>query len=176
MTDAGIDLRRVLVVGVVASLTIAAAGVVAYAYLGDVPRGTHVLGVDIGGKTRTDAERTLHDAFDARAAEPVDVDLNGAEMSISPPEIAMTLEVDLTVGKAIRSGSPLLFGERTSPPVISLDRAKLAALLSQPAAENRKQPRGEDWPADPASASSAVKNAWLTGRTATIAPSPPGSR
>ena len=162
MTEVGIDRRRVLIVGVVASLSIMASGVAAYAYGGDVPRGTRVLGVDIGGRSRTDAERILHGFFDSRAAEPVDVDLDGTRLSISPAEIAMTLDVDLTVGKAIRSGGPLLFSERTSPPVIRLDPAKLAARLG--------------YRADPATAAAAVKKAWLTGATATIGGSPPASR
>jgi len=162
MTDAGIDHRRVLIVGVVASLSIAAAGLTAYTYGGDVPRGTRVLGVDIGGRSRSDAERILHGFFDPRAAEPVEVDFAGAKMSISPAAIAMTLDVDLTVGKAIRGGAPMLFGERTSPPVIRLDQEKLAALLGDRA--------------DLAAASSAVKGAWLTGNAATITAGPPGSR
>jgi hypothetical protein len=154
--DARIDPKRVLCVGVLASLLIAAAGLAAYAYRGDVPRGTRVLGVDLGGKSRSDAERKMHTAFDPRAAEPVDVSLDGERHSITPSAIAMTLDVDLTVGKAIRSGSPMVFGERTSPPVIHLDRLKLKALL-----DNR---------VDPVAAAAAVKDAWLTGRTAVVSP------
>jgi hypothetical protein len=152
--DARIDPKRVLFVGMLASLLIAAAGLAAYAYRGDVPRGTRVLGVDLGGKSRSDAERKMHTAFDPRAAEPVDVSLNGERHSITPSAIAMTLDVDLTVGKAIRSGSPMFFGERTSPPVIRLDRPKLQAILH--------------YPADPAAAAAAIKGAWLTGGTARI--------
>ena len=154
--DARIDPKRVLLVGVLASLLIAAAGLAAYANAGDVPRGTRVLGVDLGGRSRSDAERKMHTVFDSRAAEPVDVSLTGERLSITPAAIAMTLDVDLTVGKAIRSGSPLLFGERNSPPVIHLDRAELEALL-----DNR---------VDPAAAAAAVKAAWLTGRTAVLSP------
>jgi hypothetical protein len=153
---ARINPTRVFVVGVLAALLIAATGLAAYAYGGDVPRGTRVLGVNLGGKSRTDAERILHDAFDRRAAEPVEVSLNGERLSIAPAAIAMTLDVDLTVGKAIKRGSPMLVGVRTSPPVIHLDRLKLDALL--------------DHRVDPAAASTAVKNAWLTGRTAVLSP------
>lgn len=153
---ARINPARVFVVGALAVLLILAAGLAAYAYGGDVPRGTRVLGADLGGKSRTDAERIMHAAFDPRAAEPVEVSLNGERRSIAPAAIAMTLDVELTVGKAIRSGSPMLFGERTSPPVIHLDRLKLDALL--------------DHRADPAAASAAVKQAWLTGRTAVLSP------
>jgi hypothetical protein len=153
---ARINPTRVFVVGVLAALLIAATGLAAYAYGGDVPRGTRVLGVNLGGKSRTDAERIMHDAFDRRAAEPVEVSLNGERLSIAPAAIAMTLDVDLTVGKAIKSGSPMLVGGRTSPPVIHLDRLKLDALL--------------DHRVDPAAASTAVKNAWLTGRTAVLSP------
>jgi hypothetical protein len=152
--EARINPNRVFLVGALASLLIAAAGLAAYVYRGDVPSGTRVLGVDLGGTSRSDAERKMHAAFDARAAEPVGVSLNGERLSITPSAIAMTLDVDLTVGKAIRGGSPLLFGERTSPPVIHLDRVELAAFL-----DNR---------VDPAAAAAAVKDAWLTGRTAVV--------
>jgi hypothetical protein len=138
----------------VASLVIAAAGLSAYAYGGDVPRGTQVLGVDIGGRSRTDAEHVLHNAFDRRADEPVEVEEDGVLRSIRPAAIGMTLSVDLTVGRAIRGGHPMLTGKRSSPPVIHLDRGRLKAALGLTG--------------DPAAATTAVKDAWLTGHSADI--------
>jgi hypothetical protein len=128
--------------------------VAAFANDGDVPRGTEVLGIDIGGQSRDSAEFMLHRAFDARAGEPVEVERLGVRRSISPAAIGMVLEVDLTVGKAMRSGRPLLVGKRSSSPVIHLDRAELGAVLGLTG--------------DKAAATAAVKAAWLTGRTARI--------
>lgn len=149
-----VDFRRVAIVALLATLLLGAAGLAAFAQDGDVPRGTTVLGVDIGGQSRSDAELILHRYFDARALEPVEVERLGVRRSISPAAIGMTLEVDLTVGKAMRSGRPLVIGKRASPPVIHLDRAELGAVLGLTG--------------DKAAATAAVKAAWLTGRTAAI--------
>lgn len=149
MTDPPIDRRRVVVVAVVASVLIAVTGLVAYDFSGDVPRGTRVLGVDIGARSRSDAERVLHHHFDPHADDPVEVDLDGRPIVIHPAEIAMTLDVELTVAKAIHSGRPILTGSRASPPVIHLDRDELVARLGG----NVR----------PSVAAAAVADGWLTG-------------
>lgn len=154
MSDDRVDVRRVLIVATVASLLLGAVAVVALALNGDVPRGIEVLGVDIGGQSRTDAELILHQAFDPRAGEPVEVERLGVRRSISPYAIGLVLEVDLTVGKAIRSGPPVWIGKRSLPPVVHLDRAALAAVLGLTG--------------DKKAAAVAVKEAWLAGRTARI--------
>jgi hypothetical protein len=148
VTDPPIDRRRVVVVAAVSSVLIAAVGLVAYDFGGDVPRGTRVLGVDIGAKSRSDAERVLHHRFDPHADDPVEVDLDGRPIVIHPAEIAMTLDVDLTVAKAIHSGRPMLTGSRESPPVIHLDRARLVDLLGGKVKQSV--------------AATAVQSAWLT--------------
>ena len=159
MTAEPVDRRRVLLVGAAATLVITATGLTAYAYGGDVPRGTRVLGVELGGKSRTDAERTLHDRLDPRAGEPVEVVLDGRPMSIAPAAISMTLNVEETVGRAMRSGQPVLFGQRTCPPVVRLDRAQLVAVLGGRIDKDR---------IDRDQAVAAVRAAWLTGQPAVI--------
>ena len=154
LTGEPVDRTRLLLVSTVASLVIAAAGLAAYAFGGDVPRGTRVLGVDVGGKSRSDAERLLHQRLDPRAGEPVEVLLGERRLRVSPAAIAMTLDVDLTVGQAIRSGPPLLFGERDCPPVIHLDRRRVAELV--------------DGRADKHQAVAEIRAAWLTGRAAVV--------
>ena len=153
MTDQPVDRRRLLLVSALSSLLIGVTGVVAWVYGGDVPRGTRVLGVDIGGKSREDAERALHEHFDARAGEPVAVVLGDRRLELSPAEIAMTLDVDRSVGRAMR-GSPRPFGDRDCPPVISLDKDLLVEQLGPQIRPNR--------------AAAAVREAWLTGRAAVI--------
>jgi len=157
VTDQPVDRRRLVLVSAISSLLIGVTGLVAYFYGGDVPRGTFVLGVDIGGKSREDAERVLHEHFDARAGEPVEVLLGDRRVVISPAAIAMTLDVNLTVGKAMR-GSPRLSGQRASPPVINLDKDLLVEQLGGQVRPNR--------------AATAVRGAWLTGHAAVIPPAP----
>ncbi|MFC3381057.1 VanW family protein [Couchioplanes azureus] len=174
---------RIVVVGTVAAVLIAGAGVVAWAYGGDVPRGTRVLGVDLGGRSRTEAERALTEAVGPRTGDPVRVDLDGELVTIRPADIAMTLEVDLSVGRAMR-GRPAPFGTRTVAPVIDLDEAKLETLLRRELDPERitlkkpgiayagRVPR-PTYPAagrnlDPALAAAEVRKAWLVGGTARV--------
>ncbi|MEV4636362.1 VanW family protein [Actinoplanes sp. NPDC049548] len=178
-----VDRRRIVVVGTVAAVLIAAAGVAAWAYGGDVPRGTRVLGVDLGGLSRSEAERRLTEALGPRTGDPVAVDLDGKAVRVEAADIALKLNVDLTVGKAIK-GSPSLFGERSVEPVIQLDREKLETVLRgqlDPKKVTLKKP-GITWagltprpayPAagrglDPVAAAAEVRKAWLTGGTARV--------
>ena len=123
--------RRAVVAGAVVAVLLAGAGAAAWAYAGDVPRGTRVLGVDLGGRSRGEAERALTDAVGPRTGDPVAVDLAGERLSIEAADIALRLDVARTVGRAMR-GNPRLSGERTVPPVIELDEARLERLLIAP--------------------------------------------
>ena len=172
---------RMIVVGAVATVVLAGAGVVAYVFTGDVPRGTRVLGVDLGATSRSEAERRLHDRLDPRAGEPVQVRLDGTVTAVEPETIGMTLDVDATVGKAMK-GRATLFGERDVDPVIRLDEAKLEAVLRKrldPKSITLKKPAiayagltpRPTYPAagrtlDPALTAANVRKAWLTGATA----------
>jgi vancomycin resistance protein YoaR len=175
--------RRSVIAGTAAAVLMAAGGVALYAAAGEVPRGTTVLGVDLGAMSRAEAERRLHERFDARAGEPVGVLLDGGSVTVVPQDIAMTLDVAATVGNAVK-GAPRLFGERDVAPVVRLDEAKLEALLRKHLDPQRitfRKPaitydgvrplpsypkRGLDL--DPAVAARAVRKAWLTGRPAEV--------
>ncbi len=179
----GPNRRRMVVVGAVAAVVLAGAGVVAYVFTGDVPRGTRVLGVDLGAKSRSEAERLLRDRFGPRAGEPVRVRLDGRPSEVKPETIGMTLDVDATVGAAMK-GSAKLFGERDVAPVIRLDEAKLEAALRKqldPKDITLKKPAityagltpKPTYPAagrtlNPALAAAGVRAAWLTEGTADV--------
>ncbi len=181
--DGPVNRKRLVVVGTVAAILVAGAGAVAWAYIGDVPRGTKILGVDLGGKSRSEAERALTEAVGPRTGDPVAVDLAGERFLIEAADINLRLNVDLSVGKAIK-GSPKLAGERTVLPVIELDEAKLAETLRgrlDPKKVTLKKPGityagltpKPTYPAagqglDVATAATAVRQAWLVGGTATI--------
>jgi len=158
--DGPVNRKRVVAVGTVAAVLIAGAGAVAWAYIGDVPRGTTILGVDLGGRARSEAERALTEAVGPRTGDPVAVDLAGERFSIGAADIALRLDVARSVSKAIK-GSPRLVGERTVQPVIELDEAELERTL-----------RGHLDPGkvtlDVAAAATAVRQAWLVGGVATI--------
>ncbi|WP_199510665.1 VanW family protein [Nucisporomicrobium flavum] len=178
-----VNRTRIVVVATVATVLIAAAGVAAWAYGGDVPRGTKLLGLDLGGKSRTEAERAVTDTFGPRTDDPVTVDLDGKTLRIAPAEIGLRLNVELTVGKAMH-GSPRPFGERAVPPVIQVDQARLEAALRRqvdPKKLTLKKPGiayagltpKPTYPAagrglDPAAAAAEVRKAWLVGGTARV--------
>jgi vancomycin resistance protein YoaR len=177
------DRKRMIVVGAIAAVVLGGSGAVAYVFTGDVPRGTRVLGIDLGAKSRSEAERVLRDSFGPRAAEPVRVNLDGKATEIQPAAVGLTLDVDATVGKAIK-GSPELFGERDVDPVIRLDEAKLEAALRKqldPKDITLKKPKityagltpKATYPAagrtlNPAQAAAAVRGSWLTGVPAEV--------
>ena len=181
--DGPVNRKRVVAVGTVAAVLLAGAGTVAWAYIGDVPRGTKILGVDLGGRSRSEAEQALTDAVGPRTGDPVAVDLAGELFSIKAADIALRLDVDLSVGKAIK-GSPRLAGERTVLPVIELDEAALERTLRgrlDPGKITLKRPGiayagltpRPSYPAagqglDVAVAATAVRRAWLVGGVATI--------
>jgi vancomycin resistance protein YoaR len=174
---------RVVIAGAAAVVVLGGAGVAAYVLHGDVPRGTRVLGVDLGATSRSEAERRLTDAFGPRAGEPVKVSLDGRAVQVEPKTIGMALDVPATVSAAM-SGGARLFGDRTVDPVIRLDQAKLEkALLGEldPEDITLKKPGiryagltpEPTYPEpgrtlDPATAATNVRAAWLTGATADV--------
>ncbi|WP_305785134.1 VanW family protein [Symbioplanes lichenis] len=180
------DRRRLIAVATVAAIVVAGAAATAWAYTGDVPRGVQVLGVDLGGKSRTDAERTLTEAVAARnlATQEVRVDLDGKTVTVPAADVALSLDVDRTVGEAMRSGGPSLFGPREVTPVVDLDEAKLEAALRKrvdPEKLSLKKPAitysgttpKPTYPAagngiDAAAAATAVRAAWPGGGTARV--------
>ncbi len=174
---------RAIVIGAATVVVLAGSGTVAYVLSGDVPRGTRVLGVDLGAKSRADAEKLLIDTFGPRAGEPVRVRLDGKPGEVEPAAIGMTLDIPATVAAAMQGGVEL-FGERIVDPVIRLDQAKLEKVLRgqlDPKDITLKKPGityagltpKPTYPApgrtlDPALAATNVRRAWLTTGTADV--------
>jgi vancomycin resistance protein YoaR len=172
------DRRRAIVVGVIAATVLAGAGIGALALAGDVPRGTRVLGVDLGAMSRTAAEQALHDRIDAQATGPVKIRLDGRRVQLAPADIGVSLDVDATVGRAIRGGPGDVL------PVVRLDRERLEAELRRRIPADRitvRLPRisfrgvtavpaypGTGFDLDPAKAAEAIKAAWPIGATAEV--------
>ncbi|MCH0540094.1 hypothetical protein I3F58_11045 [Streptomyces sp. MUM 203J] len=102
----------------------------------DVPKGTTVLGVDIGGGTKEEAAQKLSTALGPRAARPLELSIGGEKETLAPDKAGLTLDTQATVrGAAGSDYNPVsvigsLFGqERVAQPVIPVDEEKLAVAL-----------------------------------------------
>ncbi|ANP49263.1 hypothetical protein [Streptomyces griseochromogenes] len=104
----------------------------------DVPKGTTVLGVDIGGGTRDDAVKKLDDAFASRVNKPLKLSVGGRTVSLTPDKAGLQFDFQTTVSRAATSDyNPVsvigsLFGQnRVVEPVMPVDEEKLQAALQQ---------------------------------------------
>ncbi|MFF5469380.1 hypothetical protein [Streptomyces achromogenes] len=104
----------------------------------DVPKGTTVLGVDIGGGTRDDAVKKLDDAFGKRVDEPLKLAVGGKTVTLTPENAGLQFDYQATVSEAAHSDyNPVhvvgsLFGQkRVVAPVMPVDEEKLHAALQQ---------------------------------------------
>ncbi|WP_399942551.1 hypothetical protein ACGH52_25150 [Streptomyces sp. BBFR25] len=106
----------------------------------DVPKGTTVLGVDIGGGTRDDAVEKLDAVLGARAAKPLKLTVGGDTVSLKPDQAGLQLDTQATASDAATSDyNPMsvigsLFGQkRVVEPVMPVDEEKLHAALQNAA-------------------------------------------
>ncbi|MEV6837679.1 hypothetical protein AB0N17_24765 [Streptomyces sp. NPDC051133] len=104
----------------------------------DVPKGTTVLGVDIGGGTRDDAVKKLDDSFGARVNKPLKLSVGGKTVTITPENAGLQFDFQATVSEAAKSDyNPVhvigsLFGQkRVVDPAMPVDEEKLQAALQQ---------------------------------------------
>ncbi|MFF9374431.1 hypothetical protein ACF1BB_07785 [Streptomyces griseoluteus] len=104
----------------------------------DVPKGTTVLGVDIGGGTRDDAVKKLDDAFRDRVNKPLQLSVGGGNVALTPDKAGLQFDYQATVSAAAKSDyNPLsvigsLFGQkRVVQPVTPVDEEKLQVALQQ---------------------------------------------
>ncbi|MFF4985199.1 hypothetical protein ACFY3O_34785 [Streptomyces sp. NPDC001046] len=106
----------------------------------DVPKGTTVLGVDIGGTTRDGAVKKLDAAFEEQAGKPLKLSVDGKAVSLDPDNAGLQFDMDATVDAAAKSDyNPVsvigsLFGNhRVVTPVMPVDEEKLHASLQDAA-------------------------------------------
>ncbi|TRV73574.1 hypothetical protein FKN01_27235 [Streptomyces sp. 130] len=102
----------------------------------DVPKGTTVLGVDIGGGTKEDGVEKLDAALAKRAATPLKLTVDGKETELAPDKAGLSLDSQATVRAAAGSDynpvsviGSLFGGERTVEPVFPVDEEKLGVAL-----------------------------------------------
>ncbi|MGV9990456.1 hypothetical protein [Streptomyces sp. NPDC003374] len=102
----------------------------------DVPKGTTVLGVDIGGGTRDDAVKKLDDAFAGRVKQPLKLTVDGKTVTLAPDKAGLQFDTQATASAAAKSDyNPVsvigsLFGNhRVVEPVMPVDEEKLQVAL-----------------------------------------------
>ncbi|MET9431001.1 hypothetical protein [Streptomyces sp. NPDC003036] len=103
----------------------------------EVPKGTTVLGVDIGGGTKEEAVQKLETAFGKRATAPLQLSVGGKKEELAPDKAGLSLDAEETVRAAAGSDyNPVsvigsLFGaERAAQPVFPVDEEKLSVALT----------------------------------------------
>ncbi|WP_255308015.1 hypothetical protein [Streptomyces marincola] len=123
------------------AIAVVGAAVVAYGaglYLSpeDVPAGTTVLGVDIGGLSSQEAASRLDTELEAANNEPLSLLIGEQEVELKPSVAGLAVDTEATVRAASgQDYSPvsvygsLLGAERTEDAVFSVDREKLTVAL-----------------------------------------------
>lgn len=103
----------------------------------DVPKGTTVLGVDIGGGTKEDGVEKLDSALGQRAKAPLQLSVDGKKTQLPPDQAGLSLDSQATVRAAAGSDynpvsviGSLFGGERDIDPVIPVDEEKLGVALT----------------------------------------------
>lgn len=142
--------RRLAIVATAATFALLGGiygGSLAYAG-GGVPRGTSVLGVDIGGQSKAEAVRTLERGLSERATGKFKVMLGSKELELDPPNAGLILDARGTVDRAaqktlnpLKSVPAMFGGTREVKPRTIEDPAKLAAALEQLAADAGEEQR-----------------------------------
>ncbi len=167
----------------VGALLVAGGGLLVWSSAGDIPRGTQVLGVDLGAQSREEAEASLTRGLGARLTAPVKVRLSGKAVELKAAAVGLAIDVPATVDRAAEGG-PRLGGTRTVEPVVQVDQAKLEKALRRnldPKQVTMRKPAitfagltpkptypqpGKD--IDPAQAAGLVKAGWPAGAVVDI--------
>ncbi|MBA8974571.1 hypothetical protein BJ962_001062 [Streptomyces aureorectus] len=102
----------------------------------DVPKGTAVLGVEIGGGTRDEAVKKLDAALGDRLDKPLKLSVDGRTVELQPDNAGLQLDTDATVAAAATSDynpvsviGSLIGNHRVVDPVMPVDEEKLHAAL-----------------------------------------------
>ncbi len=131
--------RRALVLALVAAVMAMTLGYgAAAAYVGrEVPRGTQVLGVDIGGLSESSAVERLNRKLGPRASQPLHIRVRGHEVALDPAEAGLSLDARATVESAMQGRFGLtsvlsaVFGGREITPRIRMDESRFNAALGE---------------------------------------------
>lgn len=109
-------------------------GGTALAYRGDIAHGVEVLGVEVGGRSRTAAAALLRDRLDGRLTAPVTVRVGRTTVDLPPAALGLALDIDATLTRAARTRPDpftALFGRRPVAPVVTVDGDRLHPALQR---------------------------------------------
>ncbi|MEU1504878.1 peptidoglycan binding domain-containing protein [Kitasatospora sp. NPDC005748] len=102
----------------------------------DIPKGTVVLGTDIGGSNRDQAIHQLDETVGKAGQQPVKLRIGDQAMDLDPTVAGLSFDTTATVDRLTQhSYSPvdvitsLKGDEKAVPPEVKVDRAKLKAAL-----------------------------------------------
>ncbi|WFE58483.1 VanW family protein [Micromonospora sp. WMMD712] len=182
-------LRVLLAAGVGTAVLATVGGVGAYAYAGDVPRGTTVLGTELGGRSRTDAIRELSAELERAGTPhtPLRVTVGEKSLEFAPADVGLAVDVEATVDAAAKAQAhPVsrLVGSRAVDPVVTVDPARLDAALRKAAGDQTREwtvpaiiftgttPKAvrpkSGLALDPERSAQAVRAGWLSGQPVTV--------
>ncbi|MBZ4323132.1 hypothetical protein, partial [Streptomyces huiliensis] len=109
----------------------------------DVPQGTTVLGVDIGGSSKEQAVQKLDAKVGDRATAPLKVVIGGKKADLKPSVAGLSIDTQETVRSVSgRDYNPvtvvgsLVGSGRTGKPMVNVDEEKVAAALKSLAGES----------------------------------------
>jgi vancomycin resistance protein YoaR len=139
--------RRIgLVAAAVLGVLAVVYGIDLFLSTGKVPRGVTVAGVDVGGESRTDAERILRGDLDSRLKEPVDLRAGDVDAAVNPADAGLAIDWEGTIAQA--GDQPLnpitrltsLFSSREVGVVTTKDDKKLQAAVEGLRAKTDREP------------------------------------
>ncbi|MCT2586414.1 VanW family protein [Actinophytocola gossypii] len=154
---------------------------------GEVPRGVTVVGVDVGGETRKDAEAMLRDQIEPRLTKPVGISAGDVDTQLKPADAGLTIDWVATLDRAgDQPFNPItrltsFFTTEEVGIVTTTDNARLTAAVDALRAETDREPAdgGIKWDGvtpvaiepkqgqklDADGARQALVDGWATGRT-----------
>jgi vancomycin resistance protein YoaR len=141
--------RIVAVVVVVLALLLGGGYAAAYAGAGDkVPRGTTIAGVEIGGRTTTDAAEALRLGLAERLNRPITVTVDGKSQVVTPRDAGLGVDYSASVAAAGGGRSwelSRLWDYYTGPdevdPVVTVNDERMDAVVDRLSATMGTAPR-----------------------------------
>lgn len=120
----------------------------AYAFAADnVPRGTTVAGIDIGGRSRASAEHVLANGLADRASSGIRITIGDSSRVVRPADAGLSVDYAATVAEAGggRSWDPARLwdyytGGQDVDPVVQVDTGRMRSLLEHLRAEVGRAP------------------------------------